>query len=158
VALATPPGVDRVDVTTADEMLAAALAVEDADVIVAAAAVSDYAPAEASDRKLKKADDDLTIRLKRTPDVLATLGERKRNGQVLVGFALETHDGEAHARAKLERKALDWIALNVQGEAGAGMGSPTNRVTLLGRDGARVEIPTASKAEVAEAILDAVAP
>ena len=158
VALATPPGVERVDVVSADDLLQAALAHADADIVVAAAAVSDYAPAEASDRKLKKADDDLTIRLKRTPDVLATLGERKRNGQVLVGFALETHDGEAHARAKLERKALDWIALNVQGEAGAGMGSPTNRVTLLGRDGARVEIPTASKAEVAEAILDAVAP
>ena len=157
VALATPPGVDRVDVTTADEMLAAALAVEDADVVVAAAAVSDYAPAAPADRKLKKADDDLTIRLRRTPDVLAALGKRRRDGQTLVGFALETHDGEANARGKLERKRLDWIALNVQGEAGAGMGSATNRLTLIGRDGARVEIPLASKAEVAEAMLDAIA-
>ncbi len=157
VALATPLGVDRVDVTTADEMLAAALAVEDADVVVAAAAVSDYAPAAPADRKLKKADDDLTIRLRRTPDVLAALGKRRRDGQTLVGFALETHDGEANARGKLERKRLDWIALNVQGEAGAGMGSATNRLTLIGRDGARVEIPLASKAEVAEALLDAIA-
>ena len=156
VALETPPGVDRVDVVTADDLLRAALEV-DADVVIAAAAVSDYAPAEASDRKLKKGDGDLTLTLRRTPDVLAALAERRRDGQTLVGFALETHDGEAHARAKLERKGLDWIALNVQGEDGAGMGSATNRVTLLGAGGQRVEVPTASKAEVAAAILDAVA-
>lgn len=157
VALPTPEGVDRVDITSADDLLEAALAHADADLVIAVAAVSDYAPAEASDRKLKKGDDDLTLHLRRTPDVLGTLGQRKRDGQTLVGFALETHDGEAHARAKLERKRLDWIALNVQGEPGAGMGAATNRVTLIGRDGARVEIPTASKAAVAEAILDAVA-
>jgi len=156
VGLATPSGVDRVDVVSADDLLRAALAHADADLVVAAAAVSDYAPAEASDRKLKKGDGALTLHLRRTPDVLATLGAQKRDGQTLVGFALETHDGEANARGKLERKGLDWIALNVQGEAGSGMGSATNRVTLLGRDGARVEIPTASKATVADAILDAV--
>ena len=156
VALATPPGVERVDVETADEMLAAALAVE-ADLVIAAAAVSDYAPAEPSAQKLKKGEGDLTLRLRRTPDVLAALGERRRDGQVLVGFALETHDGEANARAKLERKRLDWIALNVQGEPGAGFGTGTNRLTLLGRGGERVEIATAPKAEVAAALLDAVA-
>jgi len=156
VALETPPGVDRVDVVSADDLLAAALAHADADVVIAAAAVSDYAPAEASDHKLKKGDGELVLRLRRTPDVLATLGEQKRDGQTLVGFALETHEGEAHARGKLARKNLDWIALNVQGEPGVGMGSPTNRLTLLGRDGARVEIPLASKAAVAEALLDAV--
>ena len=156
VGLDTPPGVERVDVVSADDLLEAALAHADADLVIAAAAVSDYAPAEASDRKLKKGDGELTLALRRTPDVLAALGERKRDVQTLVGFALETHDGEANARDKLERKNLDWIALNVQGEAGSGMGSATNRVTLLGRAGARVEIPTASKAAVAEAILDAV--
>ncbi len=164
VALDTPPGVDRVDVVTADDLLGAALAHADADLVIAAAAVSDYAPAEPSNHKLTKGDGDLTLRLRRTPDVLATLGERKRDGQTLVGFALETHDPsagsgqapEAKARAKLDRKRLDWIALNVQGEPGAGMGASTNRVTLLGADGARVEIATAPKAEVAEAILDAV--
>ena len=163
VALATPPGVERVDVETADEMLAAALAVE-ADLVVAAAAVSDYAPAEPADQKLKKGDGDLTLRLRRTPDVLAALGERRRDGQTLVGFALETHDPSAvsgqapedHARAKLERKRLDWVALNVQGEPGAGFGTGTNRLTLLGRGGERVEIATAPKAEVAAALLDAV--
>ena len=157
VGLDTPPGVERVDVVSADDLLGAALAHADADLVIAAAAVSDYAPLAASDRKLKKGTGDLTLRLRRTPDVLAALGERKRPGQTLVGFALETHDGETHARGKLERKNLDWIALNVQGEPGAGMGAPTNRVTLLAADGRRVEVPTAPKPEVAEAILDAVA-
>ena len=158
VALATPPGVDRVDVTTADEMLAAALAVDDVDLVVATAAVSDYAPAAPAERKLKKGEDDLSLHLRRTPDVLAAVGERRRDGQVLVGFALETHDGESNARAKLDRKRLDWIALNSASEPGAGFGAGTNRVTLLGRGGERVEIGTAPKAEVAAALLDAVAP
>ena len=158
VALATPAGVARADVETADEMLAAALAHADADLIVAAAAVSDYAPADVSADKLAKMDGDLTMRLRRTPDVLAALGERRRPGQTLVGFALETHDGEAHARAKLARKHLDWIALNAAGTPGEGFGTGTNRLTLLGADGSRVDIPTASKQAIAEALLDAVTP
>ncbi|MEM1116395.1 MAG: bifunctional phosphopantothenoylcysteine decarboxylase/phosphopantothenate--cysteine ligase CoaBC [Bacteroidota bacterium] len=156
VALDTPPGVDRVDITTADDLLEAALAHAEADLVIAAAAVSDYAPASVSDHKLKKGDGDLTLHLRRTPDVLAALGERKRDGQTLVGFALESHDGEANARGKLERKRLDWIALNAATEAGAGFGTGTNRVTLLGAGGQRVDIPTAPKRDVAEAILDAV--
>lgn len=159
VALPTPPGVDRVDVTTADDLLAAALATyEDGapDLVVAAAAVSDYAPVEASDRKLKKSDDDLTLTLRRTPDVLAALGARKTPGQTLVGFALETHDGEVNARAKMERKHLDWIVLNAAGRPGEGFGAGTNRVTLLAADGRRVDVDTAPKRDVAEAILDAV--
>ncbi len=158
VALATPPGVDRVDVVTADDLLGAALAHADADVVIAAAAVSDYAPAHATDRKLKKGDDDLVLRLRRTPDVLAALGERRRDGQTLVGFALETHDGEDHARGKLARKRLDWIALNSAAEPDAGFGTGTNRLTMLSAEGARVEIPLGPKRDVAEALLDVVGP
>ena len=152
----TPPGVDRIDIVTAGDLLEAALAQADAELVIAAAAVSDYAPVQASDRKLKKADDALTISLRRTPDVLASLGERKRDGQTLVGFALETHDGQAHAQGKLERKNLDWIALNSASEPGAGFGTGTNRLTLLSASGDRVEIPLGPKRDVAEALLDAV--
>ncbi len=158
VALATPPGVERVDITTADDLLAAALAVEAPDFVVAAAAVSDYAPVETSDRKLKKSDADLTVTLRRTPDVLAALGQRKAPGQTLVGFALETHDGEAHARDKMARKHLDWIVLNAAGRPGEGFGTGTNRVTLLAADGRRLDLDTAPKRAIAEAILDAVTP
>ena len=155
-ALPTPDGVLRVDVTSADEMHAAVQRRADADLVVMAAAVADYTPAESSDRKVKKGDGDLTLRLRRTPDILAALGERKRDGQTLVGFALETHDGIEHARGKLDRKNLDWIVLNHANEAGAGFGPGTNRVTILGRDGSAEELAQMPKAAVAEAILDRV--
>jgi phosphopantothenoylcysteine decarboxylase/phosphopantothenate--cysteine ligase len=88
--------------------------------------------------------------------VLAGLGAQKREGQVLVGFALETHDGLDHARGKLERKNLDWIVLNWANEAGAGFGTGTNRVTILGRDGSVDDLAQQPKRDVAEAILDRV--
>ncbi len=154
VALPTPEGVTREDVVSADDLLDAALAHADADLVIAAAAVADYAPAEPSDRKTKKADGELVLRLRRTPDVLARLGAQKRAGQTLVGFALETHDGEANARAKLAKKHLDWIVLNSASEPGSGFGTGTNRVTLLGADGTREDLPTMPKAQVAAALLD----
>ena len=156
VALHTPPGVTRVDVVTADDLLREALARRTADLVVAAAAVSDYAPADVSAVKLTKTDGELTLRLRRTPDVLAALGAQKRPGQTLVGFALETHDGDAHARAKLARKGLDWIALNAADVPGEGFGTGTNRLTLLSADGRRVDVPLGPKRAVAEALLDAV--
>ena len=154
--LATPPGVERIDVESADAMHAAAMQHADADFVFAAAAVADYAPAEPSDRKVKKNGNELTLRLRRTPDILATLGDRKRDGQTLVGFALETHDGVANARGKLERKHLDWIVLNHANEAGAGFGTGTNRVTMLGRDGSEAALDRMPKRAVADAILDRV--
>ena len=154
--LETPEGVERIDIGSAEELHAAAQRHADADLVLAAAAVADYTPAAPSEQKVKKSDDDLTIRLRRTPDVLAGLGARKRDGQVLVGFALETHDGLTHARAKLDRKNLDWIVLNHANEAGSGFGTGTNRVTLVGRDGTVEDLPQLPKADVAEAILDRV--
>ena len=154
VALETPPGVTRIDVTTATQMHAAAMEHgPSADLIVMTAAVADYAPADTHAHKMKKGDGDLTLRLVRTPDILAELGANKPDGQILVGFAMETHDGVANARGKMKRKHLDAIVLNVLGELGAGFGTGTNRVTLLRADTAE-ELPTASKADVARMLLD----
>ncbi|MEL7363093.1 MAG: bifunctional phosphopantothenoylcysteine decarboxylase/phosphopantothenate--cysteine ligase CoaBC [Bacteroidota bacterium] len=159
--LATPPNVTRIDVTTADEMYAAAMQHSGADLVIAAAAVADYAPAEPSAHKRKKEAEatneagEVVLRLRRTPDILAAIGAQKRRGQLLVGFALETRDGFDQARGKLERKHLDWIVLNYANEEGAGFGIGTNRVTLLGRNGAQQALPKASKASIARAILDA---
>ncbi|MEM1042449.1 MAG: bifunctional phosphopantothenoylcysteine decarboxylase/phosphopantothenate--cysteine ligase CoaBC [Bacteroidota bacterium] len=155
--LGTPPGVARrIDVTSAAEMHAAVMEHAEADLVLMAAAVADYTPAAPSDRKAKKSEADLTIPMRRTTDILAAVGQQKREGQTLVGFALETHDGAAHARGKLERKNLDWIVLNHANEDGAGFGPGTNRVTILGRDGSQHDVPQRPKCDVAEAVLDRV--
>src|SRR5690606_26812232 len=126
------------------------------DFVFMVAAVADYTPIETATSKIKKEEGDLTLRLRRTPDILATLGQHKHNGQVLVGFAMETDDGLANARRKLEKKNLDWIVLNNLHEQGAGFGNGTNRVTLLRRDGHHEDLPLLPKRAVAEAILDRV--
>jgi len=155
--LSPPSGVDVVDVQTAEEMHEAVQARrEAADYVFMAAAVADYTPADPSASKRKKTDEDLVLHLRRTPDILKTLGEHKRQGQVLVGFALETDDALDNARRKLEEKNLDWIAVNNPTEEGAGFGPSTNRITLLRRDGATEEVPLMPKANVAEALLDRV--
>lgn len=154
--LDAPPGVERINVTSAADMHAAVMAHAEADLVLMAAAVADYTPAEMSDRKVKKSDDDLSIPLRRTTDILAAVGQQKRDGQVLIGFALETHDGAANARGKLERKNLDLIVLNHANEDGAGFGTGTNRVTILGCDGSVTEVSQRPKRDVAEAILDRV--
>ena len=152
-ALATPPGVERVDVLSADEMYDAAVrAFDEADGAVMCAAVADYTPAEVSETKIKKGDGELFIRLRRTRDIAAELGARK-GGRLLVGFALETHDEEAHAESKLERKKFDFIVLNSLRDAGAGFRGDTNKVTFIDRAG-HEELPLLSKREVADRIAD----
>ncbi len=152
-ALPVPPGVGRVDVLSAEEMYDAAVrAFETADGAVMCAAVADYTPAEVSDTKLKKGDGELFIRLRRTRDIAAELGARK-GGRLLVGFALETDDEEAHAESKLERKNFDFIVLNSLRDAGAGFRGDTNKVTLIDRTG-REALPLLSKREVAARIAD----
>lgn len=158
VGLKTPDGVRRLDVVSADEMRAATLAeAASADLVLMTAAVADYAPAERHAHKVKKEDGPATLALRRTPDILAELGATKRSGQTLVGFAMETDDGEAHARAKLERKHLDFIVLNLLNEPGAGFGPGTNRVTLFDAAGGRTDLPVLPKSEVAARLLDVVA-
>lgn len=158
-ALDPPAGVDEVvRVETAEDMHEAVQARRDtADLVLMAAAVADYTPAEASASKRKKDAGDFALRLRRTPDILKTLGAHKRENQTLVGFALETDDGLENARRKLSDKNLDWIVLNNPTEDGAGFGPSTNRVTLIGRDGSEEDFPLMSKSALAEALLDRVA-
>lgn len=156
--LETPPDVERIDVMTTKEMNTAVQQHADADLILMAAAVSDYTPARTALSKIKKDDsDELVLRFRRTTDILKALGRHKRPYQQLVGFALETDDGLANARRKLEAKNLDWIALNNPLEEGAGFGTTTNRITLLHRDGYKETLPLLRKSDLAEAILDRVA-
>lgn len=152
-ALPVPPGVERVDVLSADDMYEATVkAFDEADGAVMCAAVADYTPETVSDTKLKKGDGELFIRLRRTRDIAAELGKRKGN-RLLVGFALETNDEEAHAQSKLEKKNFDFIVLNSLRDAGAGFRGDTNKVTLIDRSG-REELPLMSKHEVAARIAD----
>lgn len=154
--LSTPRGVDRVDVTSAADMYDAVMARRTADVVIMAAAVADYAPAERSEHKIKKSEDDAVLQLTRTRDILAELGRNKRGRQILVGFAMETQNGVASAAKKLESKNLDWIVLNHVNAEGSGFDVDTNQVTLLRRDGPREDLPLISKREVAASILDRV--
>jgi phosphopantothenoylcysteine decarboxylase/phosphopantothenate--cysteine ligase len=129
---------------------------DDADYVFGAAAVADYTPTDPSDSKRKKEEGDLVLHLRRTPDILKTVGDHRRPDQVLVGFALETDNGLDNARRKLEEKHLDWIVLNNPTEEGAGFGPSTNRVTLLSRNGTTEDLPLMSKADVADTLLDRV--
>ena len=152
-ALPTPAGVTRCDVLSAEEMYRAATAAFDrADGAVMCAAVADYTPETCADRKLKKGDGELTIRLRRTKDIAAELGSRK-GGRVLVGFALETDDEEAHAREKLRRKHFDFVVLNSLRDAGAGFRGDTNKVTFVSESG-NEPLPLLAKREVAARIAD----
>lgn len=150
--------IHRIDVESANEMYRAAVeAYEHADVAIMCAAVADYAPETVSDVKLKRSGEERVLRLKPNPDIAAELGRRKRAGQYLVGFALETNDEESNARLKLAKKNLDLIVLNSLRDAGAGFRCDTNKVTVIGREGEPVEIPCKPKTEVAADIVELLA-
>lgn len=151
--LAVPEGVKRMDVLSAEQMYEAAVeAFESADGAIMCAAVADYTPAEVATSKIKKSDDDMSIRLKRTRDIAAALGATKGE-RLLVGFALETDNETVNAEAKLTKKNFDFIVLNSLREEGAGFGVDTNRVSLIDRS-SREELPLLTKREVAERIVD----
>ncbi len=156
VNLAPPAGLaELVPVESAAEMAAAVKARAAAcELVIMAAAVADYRPAETADRKLKKQPGELLLRLERTEDILAALGRAKPAGQCLVGFAAETENLLANAAGKLERKNLDFIVANLVAD---GFGSDDNRVILIGRDGSRLELGPAPKTVIARQLLAAVA-
>ena len=152
-SLPTPQGVRRVDVLSAEQMYEATCeAFASADGAVMCAAVADYTPETVADHKIKKSDDDMCIRLRRTKDIAAALGAEKGD-KVMVGFALESDEGTESAESKLRRKNFDFIVLNSLLDKGAGFGVDTNKVTFIDAAG-RESLPLMRKSEVAEAIAD----
>lgn len=148
------PLIERVDVKTAQQMLEACqTAAPTSDIIVMAAAVADYTPETVAPEKIKKHDEKLVLPLKKTTDILATLGKQKSDKQCVVGFALETEHEEDHALAKLKNKNADLIVLNSLRNEGAGFQCATNRVTILDRNGNKVEGDLKDKTQVAEDIV-----
>jgi phosphopantothenoylcysteine decarboxylase/phosphopantothenate--cysteine ligase len=156
-ALAAPPGVATVQVTTARAM---ARAMDDsfarATIVVMAAAVADHRPAVALDRKMKKGAAGISLALQKNPDIVRGLGARKGR-RLLVGFAAETHDLAGEARRKLRAKRLDLIVANDVTVPGAGFGADRNTVLLLDAGGHEESLPLLPKEEIAERILDWVA-
>ena len=154
LSVPAPAGVTLVDTPTAADMERETLARADADVVIMAAAVADYRPAAALESKRPKHAVLWALELEPTTDVLRELGERRQNGQVLVGFAAEAGgDGLARAADKLERKRLDLLVYNDVARDGIGFDSEENEVVILSGDGRR-EVPRAPKAEIAAAVLD----
>ena len=124
--------VKRIDVTSAAEMLEACVShFKDSKACIMSAAVADYTPVVIAQQKIKKKDNNFNIDLKKTVDILGLLGSQKKNGQILVGFALETNDEEKNAIEKLEKKNLDFIVLNSLNDEGAGFKKDTNKVTII---------------------------
>jgi len=157
VNLPTPVGCTLVEVETAEQMRQSmTAAATDHDVIVMSAAVADFRPQVVAEGKLKKRDGAPEIVLEPTPDILAGLGQTKRTGQVLVGFAAETDDLLANATSKLRAKQLDLIVANDVSAPRVGFAHDTNAVTLLRPDAEPVEIDLASKRDVARAVIDTI--
>lgn len=154
VSLATPhPSINRIDVESANEMYEATVGVfPSCDVAILSAAVADYRPAVQANEKIKRTASDMTIELQANRDIAATLGGIKADNQRLVGFALETNNGEFNANEKLAKKNLDFIVLNTLEDKGAGFACDTNKVTIIGKD-SKTEYPLKSKKEVAKDIV-----
>lgn len=156
-SLPRPSYMHVVDVVSAKDMFDAVTgAAMEQDIIIKAAAVADFRPASYEQDKIKKEgkDEDLSLPLERTDDILGWLGTHRRPGQILCGFSMETKDMVASSRKKLEKKHLDMIAANNVREPGAGFQTDTNRLTLLTKDGEKV-LPLMSKYDAANALLDA---
>ena len=154
VAIKPPAFVKLIPVVTAQDMYEAVTSISDSQhIIIKAAAVADYCPATVSGDKIKKQDDQMSIPLKRTRDILKYLGEHKVPGQFLCGFSMETRDMLSNSRAKLKKKNLDMVAANNVKVAGAGFQGDTNVLTLITQD-EEVSLPLMSKEDAAAKILD----
>lgn len=157
VSLPTPHGVERVDVRTAEEMFVACTSESSShDIIIMAAAVADYTPITVADEKIKKKAGDWSVELKRTQDILAWLGQNKKENQKLIGFALETENEQENAEDKLKRKNLDMIVLNSLKDEGAGFQYDTNKITIIDRHNKLTRFELKTKQEVAVDILDTI--
>ncbi len=154
VELTPPMGVQVVPVVSAADMAQAVkAAASEHDIIIKAAAVADYRPRVTADEKLKKKDEELSVELERTEDILAWLGAHRRAGQILCGFSMETEHLLENSRVKLEKKKIDMIVANNLKQEGAGFGTDTNVVTLITKEKTE-EFPMLSKEEVADRLLD----
>ncbi|MBH0229121.1 bifunctional phosphopantothenoylcysteine decarboxylase/phosphopantothenate--cysteine ligase CoaBC [Halobacillus yeomjeoni] len=153
VKLDTPSGVERVDVTSAEDMFQAVMErYHDSDLVIKSAAVADYRPRTTYEHKMKKAPGDYAVEMERTKDILLELGERKEH-QYLIGFAAETQEIESYGRKKLEKKNLDAIVINNVSDEGAGFGHDTNVSIWLTKQGDKQTFPLMSKDELATNIL-----
>ena len=149
-----PPFVNVVNVESAEEMFEEVKSLSsDMDIIIKAAAVSDYTPETFSEEKIKKSDGSISLSLKRTNDILAYLGEHKKEGQFICGFSMETENLIENSQKKLQKKNADMIVANNLKEAGAGFGTETNKVTFITKDGVFPQ-ELDSKENVAKAIMD----
>ncbi len=152
--LKTPFGVNRVDVTSAADMADAVLSCSDMqDVIIMSAAIADYTPETVAKNKIKKQEGEFVLPLKRTTDILKELGAGKKEGQILIGFAMETEDLIKNAEGKLAKKNADYIIANSINEKGAGFAVDTNSVTIISRE-KKWSVGLLSKDDTAEEILD----
>ncbi len=153
-ALGTPAGVERVDVVSAADMARAVKGrADEQDIIIKAAAVADYRPAEVFDEKVKKSDDAMSIPLERTEDILGYLGAHRRSGQFLCGFSMETENMLENSKKKLEKKNIDMIVANNLKVKGAGFSVDTNVVTIITKDETK-ELELMSKDDVAYKLLE----
>lgn len=153
----TANGIKTIRVNTAEEMYVACNnEFNNADIGVMAAAVADYTPVQVAENKIKKADSGLTIELKKTKDVLKSLGEKKTPKQVLVGFALETNNEREYALEKLKNKNADMIIMNSLKDEGAGFGADTNKITIFDKSGKEFKYELMSKKQVAKNIIDTI--
>jgi phosphopantothenoylcysteine decarboxylase/phosphopantothenate--cysteine ligase len=144
-----------IKVQSAEEMyIASSDLFETADITILSAAVADYRPEKAESQKIKKKEDNLEIKLVKTKDIAAALGKRKKKGQFLLGFALETQNEVENAKSKIERKNLDAIVLNSMNDPGAGFGFDTNKIMIIDRQGKEFTFETKSKKEVANDIVE----